>query len=417
MPAHSSATTGTATSADARERTAHSPGASGEHPAAGATGYSEGRASVQPPAPPTYQVRPGDSLWSIAETELGNGNLWVALWRANRAKIHNKNAIPVGIVLQIPEALRARGRTENTPAESAAPAAERTVVVRSGDTLGKLAARELGDAGKWADIWAWNRDQITNPNRIQVGMELRLTAGGPSALLPTPAPAPATPSAASPAPTGPAPDARGDASMAPDGPLATGNTPLEKLLANLWNSKGGFIAQEAGRLGIETGVAAACLHVESGGSGFRNGAMVIRFESHIFSDLAGTWVPARHSGDQADEWHAFERAKAIDPGAAYESISMGAAQIMGFNAERIGYGSAKDMFDDFSASERAQAKGFFEFVRTSRGLTRAAQAKDWPTFARLYNGAGYARNAYDSKLAAAYGAFARVMSRMAAATT
>ena len=70
------------------------------------------------------------------------------------------------------------------------------------------------------------------------------------------------------------------------------------------------------------------------------------------------------------------------------------------------------MFDDMSASEKAQAAGFFEFVRTSRGLTRAARNKDWPTFARLYNGAGYAANAYDVKLAAAYAASNRVLSRL-----
>lgn len=40
------------------------------------------------------------------------------------------------------------------------------------------------------------------------------------------------------------------------------------------------------------------------------------------------------------------------------------------------------------------------------GLADALRARDWPAFARGYNGPGYRRNAYDTKLAKAYARYA-----------
>lgn len=45
----------------------------------------------------------------------------------------------------------------------------RVYVVVSGDTLSKIAGRELRDAGKWREIWALNKDRFPNPNLIEVG--------------------------------------------------------------------------------------------------------------------------------------------------------------------------------------------------------------------------------------------------------
>ena len=38
-------------------------------------------------------------------------------------------------------------------------------------------------------------------------------------------------------------------------------------------------------------------------------------------------------------------------------------------------------------------------------MLAALQSKDWKTFARLYNGPGYAQNRYDEKLAKANSTF------------
>lgn len=414
----------------------------GDSSNAATTSYAEGRADNAPAPESTYVVQPGDSLWEIATRVAGDGTRWVRLWAHNRDVLPSRHVLPVGVTLRIPPDLQKSASA--SPATSESNSA-RTYIVRGGDNLSRIAARELGDSARWADIWKWNRDKIHNPNHLVAGMKLRMSEPSPQPEGPG---APAEASAASPTPTNtettvaetplpgstdnattdsattnnaattssptasaPATQERGE-NMAPGGPTAVGNTPLERQLAALWNSKGGVIRAEAARLGIETAVAAAVMSVESGGEGFRNGKMVIRFEKHIFRDLTGHNVWVRHTGRQADEYDAFQRAVAINKEAAHDSISMGAAQVMGFNAERIGYSSATEMFEDFMNSETAQLKGMFEFIRTSRGLMRAARNKDWASFAYLYNGPGYAANAYDSKMAAAYSAFNRVMSRL-----
>jgi LysM repeat protein len=47
-------------------------------------------------------------------------------------------------------------------------------VVRSGETLGSLARVGLGDSSRWPEIFDLNRDRIPNPNVIRAGQEIRL---------------------------------------------------------------------------------------------------------------------------------------------------------------------------------------------------------------------------------------------------
>lgn len=76
---------------------------------------------------------------------------------------------------------------------SEAPMARRQITVRAGDTLTGLAARVLGDAGRWRELFEANRDRIASPNALSVGMALVLP-GGEAA---TPAPAPRVPAGGS----------------------------------------------------------------------------------------------------------------------------------------------------------------------------------------------------------------------------
>jgi nucleoid-associated protein YgaU len=46
--------------------------------------------------------------------------------------------------------------------------------VRSGDTLSSIAVQFYGDPSKFTIIFEANRDQLTNPNVIIVGQELRI---------------------------------------------------------------------------------------------------------------------------------------------------------------------------------------------------------------------------------------------------
>ncbi len=60
---------------------------------------------------------------------------------------------------------------------AAAPLAEHTV--QRGDTLHKLARQHFGDAARWREIFAANRDRIDNPDDIAIGMTLRIPGAPP----------------------------------------------------------------------------------------------------------------------------------------------------------------------------------------------------------------------------------------------
>ena len=71
--------------------------------------------------------------------------------------------------------------TETAPAAtaSAMPSAKatgesKTYVVKSGDTLSKIAKQVLGNASDYMKLFEANRDQLTNPDLIKPGQVLRV---------------------------------------------------------------------------------------------------------------------------------------------------------------------------------------------------------------------------------------------------
>ena len=185
---------------------------------------------------------------------------------------------------------------------------------------------------------------------------------------------------------------------------------------------GGLLDRLSIILKIDPAVAMAILCVESTGRGFasdgqttRPGRMIIRFENHVFwkywgkshpSDFSahfkfdpsrawrghkfrrsakGKWVLSHRKG-QPGEWEAFELARSKHEEFALYSISMGLPQIMGFNHARIGYKSAKKMFDSFNSGERNQIIGLFDFVNADSKMIRLLRKEDFAAFAKLYNG-------------------------------
>ncbi len=57
--------------------------------------------------------------------------------------------------------------------------------VKPGDSLSKIAKEVWGDMRRWSEIFEANRDQIKDPNIIQVGQKLRIP--GASTEAPEPA--------------------------------------------------------------------------------------------------------------------------------------------------------------------------------------------------------------------------------------
>jgi nucleoid-associated protein YgaU len=115
------------------------------------------------PAPRIYTVVAGDTLRSIAAAELGNAARWPQIFALNRPAISDPNRIFPGQQLTLPD-----------PAD--ASAIPRVYQVRAGDTLIRIANRELGDSRRWTEILDLNRVVIADPNRIFIGQFLILPA-------------------------------------------------------------------------------------------------------------------------------------------------------------------------------------------------------------------------------------------------
>lgn len=88
-----------------------------------------------------------------------------------------------------------------------------------------------------------------------------------------------------------------------------------------------------------------------------------------------------------------------DEAAAYEGMSVGKFQIMGFNYATCGFASAKQMFDAFTDSEAHQLRAFGAFL-IKNGLRTALILEDFEQVETTYNGGGLG-GAYARKMRAA----------------
>ena len=109
-----------------------------------------------------YIVKKGDSLWTIALTELKDGYRWSEVAKLNNIK--NPSSIEVGQKIKLPEA-----KIANT-----AIAKQVEYLVVTGDSLWKIAVRNYNDGYQWTKIWNANKSAIGNPNKIEIGMKLML---------------------------------------------------------------------------------------------------------------------------------------------------------------------------------------------------------------------------------------------------
>jgi len=94
----------------------------------------------------------------------------------------------------------------------------------------------------------------------------------------------------------------------------------------------------------------------------------------------------------------------LDAEAAFKSASWGLFQVMGFNHN--GWGSVTAFVKDMFVSEYKHLKAFTSFC-VDNGLKKYINNHDWATFASKYNGDDYAKNHYDTKMAAAFAKYAK----------
>lgn len=173
----------------------------------------------------TYTVQEGDSYWNISKKIYGTAKYFQVLADLNSTTIADPQKMKAGTVIQTPDAsvlqsqlktvrrtaptgltgsIETDGRADRTDAidsgGSSASNAETVVVSRrpatqdepSGilfnqlgypmfrigetDTLTSIAADHLGRASRWEQIYNMNRDQLQSPDKLQIGMVLKLPA-------------------------------------------------------------------------------------------------------------------------------------------------------------------------------------------------------------------------------------------------
>ncbi|WP_292524219.1 N-acetylmuramidase family protein [Mesorhizobium sp.] len=164
----------------------------------------------------------------------------------------------------------------------------------------------------------------------------------------------------------------------------------------------------------------AFLDVETTGDGFDSqGRPIILFEPHVFfrnltganrAQAVAAGLAYQRWGEKPyprDSYPRLKAACAIDETAALKSASWGLGQVLGENHIAAGYSTVQAMVRDMMADEELQLLASVNFIKTNR-LADKLRNHDWAGFARGYNGAGYRKNSYDTRLANAYRKWSRI---------
>lgn len=177
-------------------------------------------------------------------------------------------------------------------------------------------------------------------------------------------------------------------------------------------------------LSVEVAALRAVADVESAGEGFLpppSELPKVLFEGHAFHRLTQgrfdaveptlsfrRWTRRHYATTPAGEWDRLNRACVLDRPAALQSASWGAFQIMGFNYAACGFTDIESFVSAESAGASQQLETFARFL-SQAALLGPLRARQWRAFARAYNGPGYRRNRYDTRLREAYARWSRAL--------
>ncbi len=113
----------------------------------------------------SYIVIAGDTLANIAQKIYGSSGFW--------NKVANLNNVQAPYVIYPGDELQFDALNDASKSFAAnSVGAEQSVTVKHGDTLSGIAQQIYGNAGAWRAIYTRNKDKLTDPNRIEVGMVL-----------------------------------------------------------------------------------------------------------------------------------------------------------------------------------------------------------------------------------------------------
>ncbi len=128
-----------------------------------------------------YTWQSGDSYVALAKKLYGEPTKFTLIQNANEGREDiqpgEKILVPVFDVENVVEAdLKPATKPEAKKKTVAAPvsAAGRTHTVKKGESLWKIAKAELGDGGRWEEIYNLNKDKLKSPEALRDGMTLHL---------------------------------------------------------------------------------------------------------------------------------------------------------------------------------------------------------------------------------------------------
>lgn len=172
------------------------------------------------------------------------------------------------------------------------------------------------------------------------------------------------------------------------------------------------------RIGYKIGVGEdeihAVLDVEAPNGGYRkSGQMEMLYEPHVAYRCssgavreklvkAGLAYPKWGEKPYGDSYAKFTAAYAISPEVAIKACSWGRGQLLGENHVSCGYPSPQAMYVTMClGGEVEHLEAMVRFIKANN-LDDELRKHNWAGFARGYNGPQYAKNKYDTKLAARY---------------
>ncbi|MFF8847617.1 hypothetical protein ACF08N_33740 [Streptomyces sp. NPDC015127] len=181
---------------------AHVPGpasalqAEADKAAGAATSTTKARYTVR-------ETRPAESLWSIAERELGDGERWREIAALNEGRtmvdgqvFRSNSFLQPGWLMEMPDAVASAGdvRAQLGDGLAAPDQGEHVVTVHSGDYLSKIAEEELGSGDEWPRLFEASRGKpqpdglpaITDPDVVYAGQQVTVPGAQPDQPVPPP---------------------------------------------------------------------------------------------------------------------------------------------------------------------------------------------------------------------------------------